>query len=128
VVPEDHRLAGLPEVSAVELRDDPFVLATAGPGTLRSMVEEACARAGYAPREVTDVPDISGVLALVAAGVAIGFTMSSSRVLTPAGMTMIPLTERVEAQTLLVWRAGHETKALENVLALARAIFPTTDR
>src|SRR6478735_7914836 len=28
VVPEDHRLAGLPEVSAVELRDDPFVLAT----------------------------------------------------------------------------------------------------
>lgn len=123
VVPRDHRLADLPEVAIPMLTDEPLVLASVGPDTVRSVVEHAFEVAGHRPTDVTDVPDISGVLALVTAGVGVGFTLTTSSVLTPGGLTMIPLAESVDVPTSLVWRAGRETRALDNVLRLARTIF-----
>lgn len=123
VVPRDHPLAELTEVSVSRLRDQPFVLATSGPGTLRYQVERACEQSGFLPSEVTDVPDVSGVLALVAAGVGIGFTMSTSRVLQPSGLVMVPLIEPDHVETLLIWKAGRETGSLRNVLQLAEEVF-----
>src|SRR6478736_7778661 len=41
VVPRDHRLADLPEVAIPMLTDEPLVLASVGPDTVRSVVEHA---------------------------------------------------------------------------------------
>ncbi len=124
LVPRDHRLAGLSEVSMTTLRDEPFVLARSGPGTLRSLVEQACERGGFVPDRATSVPDISGVLALVAAGVGIGFALSTTRVLNPQGVVMIPIVEPPPIETFLIWKAGRETRSLRNVIELAEAVFP----
>ncbi|MFT3928143.1 MAG: LysR family transcriptional regulator [Myxococcales bacterium] len=70
VVRSDHALARDREVALAELAEEPFVFVPAG--TFAAVaIEELCRRAGFTPRVRARLASISGLCALVRAGVGI---------------------------------------------------------
>ncbi len=70
VMRRDHTLAGRRALSLSALAQEPFVLVPAG--TFAAVaIEDVCARAGFAPRVRCRLASISGLCALVRAGVGV---------------------------------------------------------
>ena len=96
VLPDGHRLARRDAVSIKDLEGEQLILPrrdTPG-GRFRSVVEQLCAEAGFAPRVAYELDDLPAVQAFVAAGIALvpmhGLTLTT----VPAGATTRPLAER----------------------------------
>jgi DNA-binding transcriptional LysR family regulator len=69
-VPPDHRLAGRRRVRLSEVADDPFVIQPDGYG-LRSITDERCREAGFAPRVAFEGEEVATLRGLVAAGLGV---------------------------------------------------------
>jgi DNA-binding transcriptional LysR family regulator len=95
VLPEGHRLARRDAVSIADLDAEPMILPRrdTAAGRFRSVVEQLCAQAGFAPRVAYELDDLPAVQAFVAAGIAVvpmhGLTLAT----VPPGVTVRPLTE-----------------------------------
>jgi len=72
VVSPAHRLAKRARVRMAELADDPFI-AFRPPSTIRQTVTEACARAGFTPREQFETGDPWQAMRLAEAGLGVAF-------------------------------------------------------
>jgi DNA-binding transcriptional LysR family regulator len=96
VLPDGHRLARREAVSVDDLRAEPLILPRLDTpaGRFRSLVEQLCAEAGFAPRVAFELDDLSAAQAFVAAGIALvpmhGLTLTT----VPPGATTRPLAER----------------------------------
>jgi DNA-binding transcriptional LysR family regulator len=96
VLPDGHRLARRDAVSIIDLEGEPLILPRRDTpaGRFRSVVEQLCAEAGFAPRVAYELDDLPAVQAFVAAGIALvpmhGLTLTT----VPAGATTRPLAER----------------------------------
>jgi DNA-binding transcriptional LysR family regulator len=96
VVPEGHPLARRDEVSVMELETEQLVLPRRDTpaGRFRSVVEQLCAQAGFAPRVAYELDDLPAAQAFVAAGIAVvpmhGLTLAT----VAAGVVALPLAER----------------------------------
>lgn len=72
VVSPTHRLANRASIRMAELRDETFV-AFRPPSTIRQTVTEACARAGFTPREQFETGDPWQAMRLAGAGLGVAF-------------------------------------------------------
>jgi DNA-binding transcriptional LysR family regulator len=96
VLPEGHRLARLDSVSVRDLEGEPLVLPRRDTpaSRFRSLVEQLCGEAGFAPRVAYELDDLPAAQAFVAAGIALvpmhGLTLTT----VPTGATPRPLAER----------------------------------
>ena len=96
-------------------------------GRFRSVVEQLCADAGYAPRVAYELDDLPAVQAFVAAGIAVvpmhGLTLAT----VPPGVSVRPLAERpagsraIEALAPAAARAPLVDELLERLTDAARA-------
>lgn len=69
-VPPDHALAARPEVALAEAAEEDFIMLRPA-WELRSLSDELCVRAGFAPRVVFEEDDIPVVRGFVAAGLGV---------------------------------------------------------
>ena len=130
VVPKGHRLAGRNLVSMAECRDEAFVALPADPGSsLRDAFTRAAHDAGYPPNIVQTAPDSWTVMALVAAGVGITFSVDVAVAnVIQDGITVVPLKEgRTPTYSRLAWRKGDTNPALHEVLRASEQALPTPD-
>ena len=83
VLPDGHRLTRGDTVSIADLEGEPLILPRRDTpaGRFRSVVEQLCAEAGFAPRVAYELDDLPAVQAFVAAGIALvpmhGLTLSN---------------------------------------------------
>jgi DNA-binding transcriptional LysR family regulator len=96
LVPAGHPLARRDAVSVNDLEAEPLILPRRDTpaGRFRSVVEQLCAEAGFAPRVAYELDDLPAAQAFVAAGIAVvpmhGLTLAS----VAPGATAVPLAER----------------------------------
>lgn len=95
LLPESHPLASQPAVELRELASAQWAMAP-GDSCFRSCFAAACARAGFAPRDVYE-SDVRTCVELVEAGSAVSLCQSSFR--PPPGLVGVPI-----AGTPLRWR------------------------
>ncbi|OWT75508.1 MULTISPECIES: LysR family transcriptional regulator [unclassified Achromobacter] len=104
-VPIEHRLAGKRGALALaDLAAEPFILYRRedGPGVQDELLA-ACAKAGFTPRVVADVPRLLSAVTLVASG---------------RGITLLPRTLQVLHQESVVYRPLHKASAFTIPLTL----------
>ncbi|GAB2740081.1 LysR substrate-binding domain-containing protein [Nocardioides pakistanensis] len=130
VVPEGHRLAGREEVSMADCRDEHFVALPADPGSsVRDAFIRACYEAEFAPNIVQVAPDSWTVMALVAAGVGVTFTIDTAVAnMRAEGIAVVPLVEgREPSYARLAWRAQDDNPALREVLRASELALPSPE-
>lgn len=131
VVPSSHRLveAGATSVSLRQLREEPFVMLPAYPGSdVRERFIELCYRNSFAPNIVQVAPDSWTVMALVAAGVGSTFSVDTAVAQVPHE-GLHPLTVRdatTPSYARLAWNAANRGPALAAVLSASRNALPTS--
>lgn len=128
VVPSDHALGGRVEVSLAELRDEAWVSLPGDPGShLHTSFLRHCQAAGYAPRIVQAAPDSWTIMALVAAGAGITFTLDTVVEHIPKdGLVVLPLREPLPpVEARLAWRAHDSSAVLRHVLRVSETALPT---
>jgi DNA-binding transcriptional LysR family regulator len=129
LVPDGHPLAGTRAVSVAALAEEHLVLLESTPGwSIRRLVEDSLDRAGVVAREVTTVADSTTMLALVGAGIGVGFGSLNTAALTPRTLTLVPLAEGADVPTSLVWKTVNDTPALRTVIrAVERHLITAAD-
>lgn len=128
VVAADHPLAGRDMVGVADLRDEAWVALPADPGSsVRDAFIRSCYEAGFAPNIVQVAPDSWTVMALVAAGVGVTFSIDTAVEHIPdTGITVVPLREGIEATyARLAWREDDDSPALREVLRASETALPT---
>jgi DNA-binding transcriptional LysR family regulator len=115
---EGHRLARRDTVSVADLETEPLILPRrdAPTGRFRSVIEQLCAEAGFAPRVAYELDDLPAVQAFVAAGIAIvpvhGLILSTLR----PGATARPLAERPAGSRTVEALAATPTPMIDDLL------------
>src|SRR5919199_1683185 len=96
VLPAGHRLARRDVVSAADLEQEPLILPRRDTpaGRFRSLVEQLCAQAGFAPQVAYELDDLPAVQAFVAAGIGVALMHRLTLTAGPLGVTVRPLAER----------------------------------
>jgi len=120
-VPPDHPLAGAAAVSLSDLQDDPLVTLTPGTG-LRTVLESACAEAGFEPRIAIDANDLGVLADLVAHGLGVALMPTTTARQAGARVAVLRLQRpRLERRTDLVWRRQGQSLPARAFLAMVRA-------
>ncbi|WP_436771044.1 LysR family transcriptional regulator [Yinghuangia sp. YIM S09857] len=128
-LPSDHPLARHARIPVAALAEEPFVGFPANAGSsLRDATVRACEAAGFLPVVVQEAPDSHTILALVAAGVGVTFTLTSCRHIQQTGLAYRPLDGApIRLRAALAWRADNPSAALRSVLAVAEQVLPTPE-
>ncbi|MFS8038300.1 LysR family transcriptional regulator [Xanthobacter sp. AM11] len=125
VLPRDHALAGRERLSLSALAASPFILFEGG-FALNQVLEDACARNGYAPQVAARSGQIDFIVELVAAGLGIAFlprTIAEQRA-TPAVALALLDEPGTQWHMALVWRQGsYLSHAARAWLSLAREVY-----
>jgi DNA-binding transcriptional LysR family regulator len=119
-VPPDHPRAGAAPVSLSDLRDEPLVTLTPGTG-LRTVLEAACAEAGFDPRIAIAANDLGVLADLVAHGLGVALMpTTTARHAGPRVAVLRLRRPRLERRTELVWRRQNQTLPARAFLAMVR--------
>lgn len=112
-VPADHRLAGRESVKLEELASDPFISFKQGYG-MRTLTEQFCHEAGFAPNIVFEGEDVATVSVLVSSGI---------------GVTLIPSFNGITSTKIKKLRVTEPSCRREIVLAWRkdRSLSPSAD-
>lgn len=126
-VSSDHRLADSPSISAVALREDPFILFPRRLGTgLYDSVVEVCLEAGFLPQIVHETERMQTVIGLVAAGEGVSIVPQCVTRMQFPGVEYLELAGTAVLSTLsLAWRSESMTPVLDRFLAVAREHLPS---
>lgn len=94
LLPVQHELAGLSEISLARLKDEPFLLLNEGT-LLRGMCIEACQRSGFTPSVAYSGTRNENIAELVAMGMGVSLVMEKFYLhWQPDGVCCVPLKER----------------------------------
>ncbi|MFF0312368.1 LysR family transcriptional regulator [Streptosporangium sp. NPDC004379] len=85
-LPRGHRLAGLEVVDLRELREETWIEAPPPGGT--TLLAQACARAGFAPRATVRIAEWTGKFGYVAAGLGVTLVPALAAPAVPAGLVL----------------------------------------
>lgn len=99
-LPREHRLAGADAIDLLELRDEAWLQDTYGDRP--TMLADACARAGFAPRTVVRIAEWTGKFGYVAAGLGVALVPSLAAWAVPDGLVLVRLTDPALRRTLHV--------------------------
>lgn len=121
VVPLDHPRAGEAAVSLSDLRDEPLVTLTPGTG-LRTVLESACAEAGFDPRIAIDANELGVLADLVAHGLGVALLPTTTARQAGSRVAVLRLRRpRLGRRTDLVWRRQSQSLPARAFLAMVRA-------
>lgn len=104
-VPAAHRLAERRDVGLREIADEPLVALKTG-FALRTLADDLCRRAGFAPKITVESEDPATVRSLVATGLGVALVPAhdSIEATTPAAIRYLPVRDRGAARTLgMAW-------------------------
>ncbi|MFE9724703.1 LysR family transcriptional regulator [Streptomyces sp. NPDC005794] len=90
-LPRDHRLARADVIDLCELRDEAWLQDAYGDRP--TMLADACARAGFAPRKVVRIGEWTGKFGYVAAGLGVALIPSLAAWAVPDGLVLVRLTD-----------------------------------
>jgi DNA-binding transcriptional LysR family regulator len=120
-VPRGHVLARRDTLTLDQLRDQPIITLTPGTG-LRTVLDNACRDAGFAPRIVAETGELASLVELTIEGLGIAVLPRSA--VGHADLATVQITRpRLERRTALVWNEG-TTPAGRAFLAVAGKHFP----
>jgi DNA-binding transcriptional LysR family regulator len=124
VVGLDDPLAGQATVTLRALRGRSLVCLPRGTG-LRTMVEEACAAAGFTPRVGVEASDPMALAAFAARGLGVAILPASAAAGRPELHVLSVTRPRLHGRVALAWREGGPSgPAAQALLARARAEVP----
>lgn len=127
IVPEDHRLANLSEVSIAECRDESFIGYPAGSGaSLVDYVNQLCAAAGFVPRVTQEAREALTQIGLVAAGMGVAVLSAPMAMLRLGGVSFVPL--RDEGADLVMALATRSGEDSPRVQGFVQALISVTKR
>ncbi len=126
LVPDDHPLAGGPTKLA-ELARVPLVLGTMGQWDFyRRMLDEIFAQRGLTMRVEFEASTTTGILGLVAAGLAATIYPESGRMLRPSGIRAVPIADCDRpVETVLAWRRTGLSTTARNFLRICGVLGPS---
>jgi len=131
-LPADHRLAGEDSIDLAALAEDTFITHPSGRRSVTyDAVVQACAQAGFAPREVLEIRETATLVAFVAAGLGVALVPEPVRALALEGVVFRELSD-VQATTALVVasQAGTHSptaaRVVELIVATAASPQPRT--
>jgi DNA-binding transcriptional LysR family regulator len=104
VVPTAHPLARRRAIAVDALAREPFVLVPSGT-FFASAIEEVCRRAGFAPAVRARIASISGLCALVRAGVGVTILPEGSIPSGDSGLAQVRFDKPQRRAVQLIWRA-----------------------
>ncbi|MDR3440224.1 LysR substrate-binding domain-containing protein [Telmatospirillum sp.] len=107
LLPPGHRLGGRPTVRLTDLADSPIILFDSG-FALNGMIEAACRRRGFIPREAARSGQADFIIALVAAGLGVALLPrlnAEQRVHSPIQAALLD-EQDLRWRAALVWRRG----------------------
>lgn len=114
-----HRLTRRRSVPLTSVAEEPVVMYPAGwAGGFRDLIFSACRDAGFVPRVVQEVVQVHTVLALVGAGIGLGFVPSSIAAVGAPGVTFVALRPAPETRFSLAFDAGVESSARDRLAEL----------
>jgi DNA-binding transcriptional LysR family regulator len=124
VVPAEHPLAQRRQLALSALASEAFVLVPKGTFFARA-IEEFCRRAGFMPEVRARIASISGLCALVRAGVGVTILPSGSIPPGDQGLVEVSISKpELSRSAQLVWRAdGKPTPALRAFLDVGKALL-----
>lgn len=129
LLPQGHALAGQASLRLADLRESPFILFERG-FALNDLIEHACRRRGFTPREAARSGQPDFILALVAAGLGVALLprlMVRGRLTGPVETALVAEPD-LRWQAGLVWRRDAPlSPAGEAWLALVRAEMPAPE-
>jgi len=118
-VPEAHQLARRRSISLALVAEEPVVMYPAGwAGGFRDLIFSACREAGFVPRVVQEVVQVHTVLALVGAGIGIGFVPASIAAIGAPGVAFATLRPAPATSASLAFDAGVESPARNRLVEL----------
>jgi DNA-binding transcriptional LysR family regulator len=127
-VPPDHPRADAAAVSLSDLRDEPLVTLTPGRG-LRTVLDAACAEAGFEPRIAIAANDLGVLADLVAHGLGVALLpITTARHAGPRVAVLRLRRPDLERRTELVWRRQDQALPARAFLAMVRARDDATVR
>jgi DNA-binding transcriptional LysR family regulator len=120
-----HRLARRRSVELSTLNGERWVMPSASRfPEFRAQTEELLAAAGVRPREALETTDDVSAAQLVAAGAAVGLVLDLPDPRVP-GVTLVPVTPRVERQLVVVVLAGVQPSPVRALVDELRAAAQT---
>jgi DNA-binding transcriptional LysR family regulator len=129
-LPTGHRLAAAKSVKLEQLAEEYFVLfQRAEAPALVDQMMALCARAGFAPRVVSDPPMMQTVLLAVASGVGVSLVPGCTRTFRQPGVVIVPLRPAPDALPLVTLRRkGELLPTVAAFTSLLRARLPEIRR
>jgi DNA-binding transcriptional LysR family regulator len=129
VLPEQHPLADVHEVSVTDLRAERFIMYGGVGSVVNDAVVRSCRAAGFYPHREDVVEGTSILLALVAAGLGVALVPDSVRAIGLAGVVFKPVDGAESVDIALAWRSEDTSPLIQNVLAVleANAVFKAAD-
>ncbi|MFC4535742.1 LysR family transcriptional regulator [Sphaerisporangium dianthi] len=97
-LPADHRLAAAGHIDLRDLREETWI--EAPPHGQRTMLADACARAGFTPRATLKIGDWTGKFGFVAAGLGVTLVPSIAAWAVPEGVALRSLGELAPRRTV----------------------------
>ncbi|MGW7463982.1 LysR family transcriptional regulator [Streptomyces xantholiticus] len=97
-LPREHRLAGAGAIDLRELREEAWLQSAYGDRP--TMLADACARAGFAPRRIIRIAEWTGKFGYVAAGLGVALVPSLATWAVPEELVLCRLTDPALRRTL----------------------------
>lgn len=121
-VAPDNRLSRRTTITLGELGGQPMLALARGSG-LRAVLEEACAKAGFAPRVVAETGELGSLARLAAQGLGVAVLPRSAA--ERAGLPALRITRpRLQRRTALAWHRGGTGPAGRAFLMLTAQRLP----
>ena len=122
VVAPDSGLSRRTTITLGELGGQPMLALARGSG-LRAVLEEACAKAGFAPRVIAETGELGSLARLAAQGLGVAVLPRSAA--ERAGLPALRITRpRLQRRTALAWHRGGTGPAGRAFLVLAAQRLP----
>lgn len=121
VAARDHPMAKVAEVSLPDLRDEPMVTLVPGMG-LRTVLESACAEAGFAPQIHGETDDLTILAHLAAHGFGLALIPRSAAESAGPDLAIIAVRGPAPARPMaLIWHRHRQTATTQAFLELLEA-------
>jgi len=116
----DHPLAGSGRIELAALKNEPFVIPTRQLSHgIHDKVRELCAHAGFAPRVVMEVHQLTTVISLAAAGIGVSILGAGVRRAAIPGLAFAEITdEGAFIDLLLLYRDADMRPAVRNFIEI----------
>ena len=121
-LPQGHRLAGKANVTLDDLKDEPLIFPSKwhAPTTYERVMAEFRKRGITTPNIVAENPSADILNCLVAAGIGLGFLITSQKDRAPAGVQLRPIADfSLPLPLVLAWLKDNRSPIIPNFVAAA---------